>query len=173
MEAFGSLEVLSANEHLELLVEPVAKALAGVDGVGVTEIDPSLSDTAAFCEHYGIGLAQAANCIVLKTKGGEYPYVALMVLGSTHADVNGVARYAIGAKVSFAPMEEAVVATGMEHGAVTPIGLPPAWPILIDKAVADSSRLVIGSGVRSSKLVVSGAFLVALPNARIIDGLAK
>src|SRR3989344_3142454 len=174
MESIGSLAVTPALERPELLAVPVAcalRALAGASDVGVAEIDPSLSDTAAFCEHYGIVVEQAANCIVLKAKGGGY--AALIVLGSTRADVNGAARREVGAKVSFAPMEEAVKETGMEYGAITPIGLPATWPVLIDKAVADSPRVVIGSGLRTSKLVLPGALLATLPNARIVPDLAK
>lgn len=175
MEPFGSLEPFPAAEHPELVAAPVAKALRSLSGageVGVAQIDPALSDTAAFCEHYDIGMHESANCIILKPKGGEHSYVALVVLGSTRADVNNKARQEIGAKVSFAPMDEAAKETGMEYGAITPIGLPATWPTLIDKAVADAPRVVIGSGLRSSKLVLSGALLATLPNTRVIEGLA-
>jgi prolyl-tRNA editing enzyme YbaK/EbsC (Cys-tRNA(Pro) deacylase) len=33
-------------------------------------------------------------------------------------------------------MDTAIELTGMEYGGINPIGLPPEWPILIDKAVA-------------------------------------
>ena len=169
------LATVQALSRPDLLASPVAEALDALpdrDAVGVVAIDATLSDTAAFCAHYGIGMQEAANCIVLKPKNGNHTYVAMMVLGSTRADVNGAARREIGAKVSFAPMEEAVRETGMEYGAITPVGLPSSWPILVDKAVADAPRVVIGSGIRASKLVVSGAFLASLPNARVVDDLA-
>jgi prolyl-tRNA editing enzyme YbaK/EbsC (Cys-tRNA(Pro) deacylase) len=176
MEALGSLIGVPVLEHLDLVAQPVAQTLKNLPRsaeVAVAEIDPNLSDTAAFCEHYGISMHEAANCIILKPKNGEAPYVALMVLGTTRADVNGKAREEIGAKVSFAPMEEAVKESGMEYGAITPIGLPATWPILIDKAVADTARVVIGAGLRSSKLILPGALLASLPNARVVEGLAS
>src|SRR3989338_328802 len=73
MESLGSLIPAPALEHPGLLAPPVTealKSLAGASAVGVAAIDSSLSDTAAFCKHYGIGMAQAANCIVLKAKTG-------------------------------------------------------------------------------------------------------
>jgi prolyl-tRNA editing enzyme YbaK/EbsC (Cys-tRNA(Pro) deacylase) len=76
-------------------------------------------------------------------------------------------------KASFAPMDEAVSLTGMEYGGITPVGLPAEWPILVDKAVADAPELVIGSGIRGSKLLISGATLAALPGAEVIEGLAQ
>ena len=97
-----------------------------------------------------------------------------MILGSTRADVNGLARRTLDArKVSFAPMEQAVAQTGMEYGAITPVGLPADWSILIDKAVADSEYVIIGGGVRKSKIVVPGNFLASLPNAQVLEGLGQ
>ena len=88
--------------------------------------------------------------------------------------MNGAVRSALSVKkVSFAQMEKAVSESGMEYGAITPIGLPAPWPILIDKAVTDSDYVIIGSGIRGSKLAVPGSFLAALPNAQVIEGLAQ
>jgi prolyl-tRNA editing enzyme YbaK/EbsC (Cys-tRNA(Pro) deacylase) len=76
-------------------------------------------------------------------------------------------------KASFAPMEDAVTLTGMEFGGITPIGLPTSWPVLIDKAVLDRAVVVIGSGLRRSKLALPAAALEQLPGAEVIDGLAS
>lgn len=37
-----------------------------------------------------------------------------------------------GRKVSFAPAADAVAATGMEFGSITPFGAPAGWPIRVD-----------------------------------------
>ncbi len=174
----GTLEIISATQHPELLAPKVAEALVrAVKGeeVGVAEIDPQVSGTAAFCERYGVRMEQAANCVVLEAKRGEEVwFAACVVLASTHADVNGLARRTLDArKVSFAPMEEAVAATTMEYGAITPLGLPENWPILIDKGVAESEYVIIGSGVRKSKLAVSGKFLTSLPNVQVLESLGQ
>jgi prolyl-tRNA editing enzyme YbaK/EbsC (Cys-tRNA(Pro) deacylase) len=172
----GTLHFKSATQYPHLLARPVVHALSkGVtDEIGVAEIDPNLSDTASFCEHYQIGMNQAANCVVLEAKKGDKTwFAACMVLGNMRADVNGIVRRTLDArKVSFAQMEQAVTITEMEYGAITPLGLPADWPILVDKAVADSEYVIIGSGIRGSKLAVPGSFFASLPNAMIIDGLA-
>lgn len=141
----------------------------------VAAIDPDLADTAAFCEAYGVGLQESANCVVLAgRRGGETTYAACLVLATTRADVNGLARKQLDVrKVSFAPMDEAVGLTAMEYGGITPLGLPEGWPILIDRAVAESSRVVVGSGIRGSKLWLPGELLAALPGARVLDGLGR
>ena len=70
-------------------------------------------------------------------------------------------------------MDEAVALTGMDHGGITPPGLPADWPVLVDAAVVASGDIVIGSGVRRSKLVLPGKLLGELPGAEVIDGLAR
>lgn len=174
----GTLQIMQASERPDLLAGSVADALSFLPEnkkIGVTEIDSTLSDTAAFCEHYHVGMDQAANCVVLEAKRADKTwFAACVILGSTRADVNGLARRTLDArKVSFAPMEQAVAQTGMEYGAITPVGLPPEWVVLIDKAVADSDYVIIGSGIRKSKLVVTGKFLASLPNAQILENLGQ
>jgi prolyl-tRNA editing enzyme YbaK/EbsC (Cys-tRNA(Pro) deacylase) len=175
----GSLTVVPALDHEELLAEPVAKALAALagalDGVGVAEIDPELADTAAFCERYGVALAESANCVVIAgRREGEPRYAACVVLATTRADVNGMARRQLNVrKASFAPVAGAVAQTGMEYGGITPIGLPAGWPVLVDAAVAATPAVVVGSGLRRSKLILAGADLARLPGAVVLDGLAR
>jgi prolyl-tRNA editing enzyme YbaK/EbsC (Cys-tRNA(Pro) deacylase) len=44
--------------------------------------------------------------------------------------------------------------------------------VLVDRAVLDREVVVIGSGLRRSKIAVAPAVLVGLPGAEVIDGLA-
>jgi len=174
----GNLKFVKALEHPELVAPAVLEGLQKLPDnalVGAAAIDANLSDTAKFCEEYRVGMEQAANCVILEAKRGEKTwFAACVVLGSTRADVNGVARRTLDArKVSFAPMERAVAETKMEYGGISPIGLPSDWPILVDKAVADSGYVIIGSGIRGSKLAVPGSLFATLPHAQIIEGLAQ
>lgn len=175
----GTLTPVPAAERTDLMAEPVAEALASVsdttgEPVGIVEIDPDLADTADFCATYSSPLSASANCVVVAGKrAGQVRYAAALVLATTRADVNNVIRRRLDVrKASFAPMDEAMELTGMAYGGITPIGLPPEWPILVDSAVADSSELVIGSGIRGSKLLVTGTLLAALPGAEVVEGLA-
>lgn len=43
----------------------------------------------------------------------------------------------------------------------------------IDKAVVDSEYVIIGSGIRKSKIAVPGSFLASLPNVIVIEKLAN
>lgn len=168
----GDLTWLPAAEHPEVLALPVAEALlrSGPANVFVAQIDPELADTAAFCERYGVGLEESANCVIVEGRRGETTTLAaVMVLATDRADVNKTIRKHLGArKASFAPMETATSLSGMEYGGITPIGLPTEWPIIVDDAVAAGGWLVIGSGIRGSKIAIRGADLANLPNAEVL-----
>ena len=117
----------------------------------------------------------SANCVVIAARrGDDVRYAACVVLATTRADVNGVVRRHLDArKASFAPMDDAVALTGMEYGGITPPGLPPQWPVLIDPLVVAAGDVVVGSGVRRSKLVLPGKLLAELPAAVVVEGLAS
>jgi prolyl-tRNA editing enzyme YbaK/EbsC (Cys-tRNA(Pro) deacylase) len=168
----------SAADGGHLLAPPVSAFLAawsGADQVSVAEIDPELADTAAFCEHYGVRPDASANCVVVTGKrAGEVKYAACMVLATDRADVNGAVRRLLDVrKASFAPMAEAVELTGMEYGGITPIGLPAGWPVLVSAEVAAAGPVVIGSGLRRSKLLLDGALLATLPGAEVVTELSQ
>jgi prolyl-tRNA editing enzyme YbaK/EbsC (Cys-tRNA(Pro) deacylase) len=170
----GSLAWLPAADRPDLLGAPVAAALPTLTGpVWVAEIDEQLADTAAFTQAYEVPPEASANCVVVAgRRAGETTLAACLVLATTRADVNGLVRRHLGArKASFAPQDVAVAESGMAYGGITPIGLPPSWPLLIDAAVAAGDVLVVGSGTRGSKLAVPGAVLAALPGAVVLEGL--
>ena len=165
----GDLELLPAAEHPELLPEAVLRALP--EGAWSLAIDPDVADTAALVEAAGVPLDGSANCVVVGgRRDGAERIAACVVLASTRADVNGAVKKALDVrKASFLPQERAVAESGMEFGGITPVGLPAGWRILVDSAVAASDWVLIGSGVRRSKLVVRGADLAALPGAEVAD----
>ena len=171
------LDWTPALDRPDLLADPVAAVLRADGSLAaearVAAIDPDLADTASFCAAYGRSLDESANCVVLAAKrSGETILAACVVLATTRADVNGLARRTVGArKASFAAMDVAVSASGMEQGGITPIGLPAAWPVLVDAAVARAGDVVVGSGLRRSKLLVPGALVAGLPGATVLDAL--
>jgi prolyl-tRNA editing enzyme YbaK/EbsC (Cys-tRNA(Pro) deacylase) len=180
-QVIETLELVPALTRPDLLAAPVLAALRGWEGerpverIAVAEIDPEVADTAAFSERYGVPLAESANCVVISgRRAGEARQLACVVLATTRADVNGIARRRLDVrKASFLPMDEAVAGTGMEYGGITPIGLPLGWPVLVDAAVAAAGSVVIGSGVRRSKLRLPGEVLAGLPGVDVVDGLGR
>ena len=166
----GKLEWKAAADVPELLAAPVRDALGDINAYAAP-IDAELADTAAFCAEYDVPMAASANCvIVLGKRAGAESHAAVLVLATDRADVNGVIRKHLGVrKISFAAQDDAVGRTGMEYGGITPIGLPADWPILVDEAVVRAGQVVIGSGIRGSKIVVDANELARLPSATVLD----
>jgi len=166
----------TGNRAPELLAAPVAKALSVLPfgpAVLAAAIDPELADTAAFCQRYAVAAEESANCVIVAGRRGDaVSYAACLLLATTRLDVNGVVRARLGArKASFASLADATVHSGMEYGGITAIGLPD-WPVLIDAAVIAAGVVVLGSGIRGSKLALDAGVLTDLPSAEVIDGLA-
>ena len=96
------------------------------------------------------------------------------MLATTRADVNGLVRRLLDVrKASFLAMDLAVEWTG--HGVRRHHAGRPAegWSLFVDAAVVATPYVVIGSGVRRSKLALPGAALADLPRAQVVDGLGQ
>ena len=177
----GTLTWAPALAHPELLAEVTHAALATwaqavpevSTNVYVAEVDPTLSDTSAMSEAYQIPMSQSVNCVLVTGKReGIERAAAAAVRASTRADVNGTIKALLDVrKASFAPVDRAVAESGMEYGGITPIGLPETWPVLLDSA-AREGWIVIGSGVRRSKIALPGHLLATLPGLRVVEDLA-
>jgi prolyl-tRNA editing enzyme YbaK/EbsC (Cys-tRNA(Pro) deacylase) len=146
-----------------------------VEEIWVTPINPEFADSTTFCEQYGVDPMKGANCVVVEAVRGENRTLAACLIPvNCRADLNNVARKTLNVRrVSFAPLEEVIAATGMEYGGITPLGLPQAYSILIDSRITAMDRLIIGGGYRKSKLSVPGQALGELPNAIVIENLGK
>ncbi len=176
MDKLGLLKITPWTIHPELVAKPVANFIVNLnhqEDIGVAEIDARFSDTGAFCEQYQVAPALAVNCVVVKAqRSGREWYAACAILATTKADINGLVRRRLDARrVSFAPMAEAITKTNMEYGGITPLGLPQDWPIFLDRAVTQADYVVIGSGLRRSKIILPGKILAEIPNVVILEKL--
>lgn len=152
------------------LPAPVAAALPP-DGVIVFACEDAHSDTAAFSERYGFGLDDCANTLIVKyPQNGEDRFAALVSLGSRRLDLNGAVRLTLGTrKVSMARREVATELTGMAFGGITALGLPAGLRILVDAAVMAREFIVMGAGVRETKLLLASAVLQQLPGVEVAE----
>lgn len=168
----GNLNFEAVEENLDLLGLPVRDAIQQnkLHGSLVAEIDPTVSDTEAFCKKYNIGLDVSVNCVIVEAKRADRVwYAACLVPATVRADINSIVRRELDArKISFAPREKAIELTRMEFSGISPLGLPPEWIILVDAGAAALDHAVVGSGIRKSKLLVSGTLLSSLPHATVM-----
>ena len=178
LPSIASLTSLPAAEHPELVADPTARALrdwADAASVAVVEIDPDLADTAALTEAYDLPLGASGNCVIVGgSRAGEERIAACVVPADTRADVNSLVKRLLDVrKASFLPMDRAVEESGMEYGGITPVGLPASWRVLVDARLLEAPTVVLGSGLRRSKLLVPGTALSSLPGVEIIEELGR
>lgn len=171
MPSLGQLTWRPATDHPDLLAPPVAAMIGALRlECWVSPVDPDLADTATFCAAYEVPLDVSANCVVVSgRRGDQLRTAACLVLATDRVDVNKTVRRHLDVrKISFAATDDAVRQTGMEYGGITPVGLPADWPVLVDTAVAVADLVVIGSGLRVSKILVGGPALARLPAAEVL-----
>lgn len=175
LDICGTLSAVPAASRPDLLAPPVLAAIHLVPDAHVAEIDPAYAETESLCARYGVPMEASANAVIVRgTRAGVDRHACCLTLAHRRVDVNGLVRRRLDArKASFAPMDFAVAASGMEFGGINPIGLPADWHVWVDGAVADTPWLCIGSGVRHSKLFVPASGLLGLPAAERVDGLAR
>ncbi len=178
IHTLGSLTTAPALDRPDLLGPTVAALLADWEyagDVGVVAIDPALSETSATVEVYGVPPDAGANCVVIAgRREGQERVAACVVRGDTRADVNNrVKRLLDVRKCSFLDRDRAVTETGMAYGGITPVGVPVEWRLLVDARVPATDLVLVGSGIRASKLILPGRLLGELPGAEVVEGLAS
>lgn len=183
----GTLAWVRAVDRPDLLADPVRAAVEAwaaaddrvADAVLVTEIDPDLADTAALTAAYDLPPAASANCVLVAgRREGVERVAAAVVRATTRADVNNAVKRLLDVrKASFLATDRAVEESGMEYGGITPLGLPAGYRVLVDARVAaddpDAGALVVvGSGLRRSKVALPGALLASAPGVEVVEDLA-
>jgi prolyl-tRNA editing enzyme YbaK/EbsC (Cys-tRNA(Pro) deacylase) len=166
-------ELLAASTYAALVAWAASEPMVATD-IAVAAIDATLADTAAFVAAYRVPMTASVNCVVIQGRRGEAePIAAAAIRADMRADVNVVVKRLLDArKCSFMGLDEAVARSAMEYGGITPIGVPDGWRVLVDASVSHLAAVVIGSGIRGSKLLLPGALLSSYPGAEVIDGLA-
>ncbi len=149
------------------------RVIAALDALGadysIMECDPELADTAAFCEHYGVAPEDSANAILVASKRPAGELALCVVLATQRLDVNRRVHDAMKVKkLSFASPEATTDATGMIIGGVTPFGLD-GIPTLVDCAVVDRPRVIIGGGSRAKKIDIDPEVFGRAPGIQVTD----
>lgn len=115
------------------------------------------------------------NCLIVEgVRGGKKKVAALLVPVGYKYDMNSTVRKALDARmVSVASLDFVLKETNMEYGSITPIGLPKDWLIFIDPLVLENEDIIIGGGLKKSKIKVPTSILLSFPNVKVLEGLAK
>ncbi|KTC83973.1 MULTISPECIES: YbaK/EbsC family protein [Legionella] len=146
-----------------------------VEDIQVAEIDTASAGGQEFCTRYGFPFTMGANCVVVEgVRNEQRTFAACVALVGAQINFNSVVRKFLNArKVSLAPLDTVLELSQMEYGSITPFGLPETWKILLDSQLLNSPKIVIGSGLLKSKLLLPTEALVNLPGAVVREGLAS
>ncbi|MCY4579726.1 MAG: hypothetical protein OXD31_11865 [Chloroflexi bacterium] len=154
-----------------------ARVVSTLNDLGIEhdliKIDPDFADTAEFCEKYGYTLEGSGNTIIVASKRGAKKYCACIVQGSARLDVNKTVKKLMGvSRASFASAEETMELTGMLIGGGTAFALPEDMSVYADQKLLEQESIILGSGSRSSKIMIAPEEIAKIPGAQFIDGLS-
>ena len=103
-------------------------------------------------EERGMRVEQIVRSILFRTGPGEF--VMALIAGTDQISWPGLRRYLGQSRLTMATEDEVLQATGYRLGAVTPFGLPAPMRILVDRSVFAPDEVSIGSGVRSTTVIL-------------------
>lgn len=174
----GNLKFSSINENPSLVPNTTLSIINELNldnDIFVAEIDPDCADGYKLCKKYIISPTIGINCLIVEAKRGNIvKYAALLVPMGCKYNMSNIVRKELNAKnVSVANLDYVLEKTQMEFGSINPIGIPKDWHIFIDPIVLKNDKIIIGGGLKTSKILIPSTLLLKLPNAKILENLAK
>jgi Cys-tRNA(Pro) deacylase len=109
-------------------------------------------------EERGMSVDQVVRSIVFRTGPGRF---VMALIGGKRQVSWPVLRRILGqSRLTMATEEEVLQATGYRLGAVSPFGLPAPMRILVDRSVLEQQTISLGSGVRSTTVILAVVDLI-------------
>jgi len=91
---------------------------------------------------------------------GEGEFIMALVAGPAQISWKRLRQYLGISRISMASEEEVLAITSYHIGAVSPFGLPQPIKIIIDPSVLKEEEISLGSGVRSTAIIMSSSDLL-------------
>ncbi|HFQ94622.1 MAG TPA: YbaK/EbsC family protein [Anaerolineae bacterium] len=114
---------------------------------------------------------QIIRSILFRLRPDEY--VLVLVAGPQQIDWKALRRYLGQSRVTMAKQDEVLRVTGYQAGSVSPFGLPQPIRTLVDESVLAQDVISIGSGVRSTTVILTREDLMqALGDVEIVKLVA-
>jgi prolyl-tRNA editing enzyme YbaK/EbsC (Cys-tRNA(Pro) deacylase) len=152
---------------------PDTKIIALLEANGVAyrllpHTEPVFTVKAAAAQR-GVVKEEMVKSILLKEKSGARRYVMGCVLGDARLDPKAVRDHLAGdwRRLSFASAEDILRVAGFIQGAVAPLCLPNAIPVVFDEVVARCQHVNISSGDLMFGLELGAQDLICLARAQL------
>lgn len=115
----------------------------------------------------GVVKEEMVKSILLRDR--KRHYVMACVTGDARLDPKAVRAHLPDEwkRLSFASAEEIRAVTGFVQGAVAPLGLPDAVPVIFDEAIARCDKVNISSGDPMAGLELNPEYLIKLAGAKL------
>ena len=124
----------------------------------------------AAAQQRGVVPEEMVKSILLREAGRSGHYVMACVLGALRVEPRAV-QAALGEgwrRLHFAGADEILAVTGCVQGAVAPIGLPDAVPVIFDETIGRLARCNISSGDPQAGLELAAADLIRVARGRLV-----
>lgn len=109
---------------------------------------------------------QVVRSILFRMSEGNF--VMVLIGGPRQISWPALRKYLGQSRITMASEEEVLAATGYLPGSVSPFGLPQPVRILVDEGILEMDEISIGSGVRSTTVIMKTNDLMrALGNVEI------
>jgi Cys-tRNA(Pro) deacylase len=110
----------------------------------VVRFEPA-RDLAEAAERRGTTVEQILKTMVVRT--GEDRYVLVLVPGDRVIDWALLRTHLGVRRLALADADQALAATGYRRGTITPFGVPPDLPVIVDAEARDLGEVSVGAGV--------------------------
>ena len=123
----------------------------------------------AAAQQRGVVPEEMVKSILLREAGRSGHYVMACVLGALRVEPRAV-QAALGEgwrRLHFAGADEILAVTGCVQGAMAPIGLPDAVPVIFDETIGRLARCNISSGDPQAGLELVAADLIRVARGRL------
>ena len=87
-------------------------------------------------------------------------YLMMLVAGPRQVDWKALRHYVGQSRLTMASADEVREVTGYEIGAVSPFALPRPVRVILDESVTHEEEVSIGSGIRSTTVILKSADLL-------------
>lgn len=95
---------------------------------------------------------QVIRSIVFRLSEGEYAMV--LIAGKSQISWKALRQHFGTSRLTMASAEEVLAATGYQIGTVSPFGIAHPMPVLADRSVFAFSEVSLGSGRRSTAIIM-------------------
>ena len=116
-----------------------------------------------------LGMAPERIFKTLIARGDRTGPMLILAPAGTEVDLRAVARYSGDKRVEMVPQRDVLGLTGYVRGAVTPLGIPRAYPVYIEETAVLWETIGISAGAKGMELTLAPEDLVDITSAALVD----